>query len=170
MFNKIVQRFTSMARKDMTVFQGIRDDPEANTEAAIIVAVSAFLAALGAAVWSGSFVGTFLVRLIAGVLLNWLLWSYVTMLVATRLYGAETDFWPIARVLGYANAPMALAILGLIPCLGAFIASIAWILALLLAFFAVRESLRLTTEQTIITLAIGWVIVLLVSLVLSFVF
>ena len=174
MLQKMMGRIVRVVKLDATVYEEIEHDESANVEAAIIVAVASLLTALGSAigVWTtggrfGAGIGSFFISLILGVALNWLLWSYVTMLVGTKLFGGEATFSEMARTLGYANAPRVLGILGAFTCLGAVIGIVAWVLSLIAGFFAVREALDLPTDKSIITIIIGWVIVLIVTVVLG---
>ena len=89
------------------------------------------------------------------------------MFVGTRLFGGQATFWEMARCLGYATAPSALGILGVIPCVGFLVGIVAWILSLVIGFYATREALDLPTDKTIITVIIGWVVVLVVNLILA---
>lgn len=163
---KILNRLIRMVKFDNKVYEEIENDQEANMEALVVVLVASLLAAVGAAVAQGS-VGAFFASLISGVLLNWLLWSWVTMFIGTKLFQGQTTFWEMARTLGYANAPVALGILALIPCLGPFIGLVGLVLAVVFGFFAVREALDLTTEKAIITVIIGWVILVVVNVLLN---
>ena len=174
MLQKIMERIVRVVKLDATVYAEIEQDEGANVEAAIIVGLASLLSALGAAIaiwaYGGTFgygLGTFFVSLISGVVLNWLLWAYVTMFVGTKLFGGESTFMEMARMLGYANAPRVLGILALIPCLGAIIGLVAWVLSLITGFFAVREALDLPTDKSIITMIISGVIVFAVSFVVA---
>jgi len=165
MLNQIIQRLTRMVKFDNTVYREIADDENATTEAAIIVIVSSLLSAAGMAIRLGS-VGTFLIQSVVGIAVGWLLWSYLAMLIGTRLFEGKADFWQMARTIGYAYAPTAVGILGLFSCIGSLISLIASLLALALGFFAVRETLGLSTEKAIITVIIGWIVMAVVSFAL----
>jgi hypothetical protein len=174
MWEKISQRVIRMVKFDNTVYKDIEADEAANSEALAIVIVACLLSAVGSGVASleagagfGGFLRSFLGGAIIRPLIGWLLWSWVTMFVGTRLYKADTNFWEMARCLGYANAPVALGILAVIPCLGWLVALAAWILSLVFGFLAAREALDLTTEKTIITIAIGWVVVFVIQIALA---
>lgn len=170
MLQRIWVRLSRIVKRDYAVFSEIRFDEAANAEAALIVLAAAFAAALSAAVGSGSFFGTFVVRLLAGILLNWLLWSYITVFILTNFYGADAEFWQVARLLGYANIAMLLALAGIFGCLGSLVASLAWVIVLIAAFFMLREGFELPTERAIITVAIGWLAIFLLSIPLNLVF
>lgn len=90
------------------------------------------------------------------------------MLVGAKLFGSEVTFWGMARTLGYASAPMALCVLGSIPCLGWVVLLISTLLWLVLGFFAVRETLGLKMGQAMLTALIGWVAIPVVYLIAIF--
>ncbi|MHB0857270.1 MAG: YIP1 family protein [Anaerolineae bacterium] len=169
MLERIVQRVQRMVRFDHSVYREIEHDEKATTEAFVIVAVVSVFAALGAALapGAGGFAWTFVSQLVLA-LVSWLLWSLVTMLVGTRIFGGQATFWGMARTLGYAFAPRVLSILSALACLGILISWVAWGLSLVLAFFAVRETLELSTEKAILTVLIGWIVVAALSFVLAF--
>jgi hypothetical protein len=168
MFDKILQRLTRIFKLDSTVFSEIEHDPEAMTEAAIVVVVAAFLNALGAGVAGTNFFGTFFVTLIIGVLVGWLLWSWLTMFIGTRLFGGEADFQEMARTLGYAYAPQALGVLGILgACVGGIAGLVAFALQLYLGFLAVREALDIPSDKAILTIIISWVVVVVVNIILG---
>ncbi|MBC7317604.1 MAG: YIP1 family protein, partial [Chloroflexi bacterium] len=86
------------------------------------------------------------------------------------LFQGEATFWEMARTLGYANAPTALGLLAFIPCVGPIISLAAWVLSLIVGFYAVREALDLPTDKSILTIIIGWIVVVVVSIVVGVVF
>jgi hypothetical protein len=163
MLQQIIQRLSRLARRDLAVISEILHDPKANAEAALIVVVVALIAAVSAALHSGSFLGTLAFRFIAGVLLNWGLWSYITVFILTNFFGIDAEFWQMARLIGYANLPMALAVLAIFGCLGALVASLAWVVVLVAALLVVREAYELSTEKAIVATVIGWLVVFLVT-------
>ena len=82
-----------------------------------------------------------------------------TWVVGTSDLAGNGTFMHILRVLGYVTAPL---VLGIIPIIGALVG---WVLSLVLAFFAIRETMDLTTEKTILTIVIGWLINLIIGLI-----
>ena len=171
-FDKIIQRIIRIVKLDQTVYKEIEEDQNANTEAAVVVIVASVLAAIGSgilALMSGQNLGAAVLSLFMGPLVGWLLWSWVTMFVGTRLFGGQADFWEMARVLGYANVTRALGILGFIPCVGPIIGLASFVLSLVIGFFAVREALDLPTEKAILTIVISWVVMIVVSVVIGMV-
>lgn len=168
-WNQVTQRLRRIAQFDTTVFAEIEQDQEANAEAAVVVIISSLLAALAAGIRAPGFfsLGAFFGRFVMGVLLYWLLWSLVTMFIGTTLFAGQADFWEMARTLGYANAPAALEILSILPCLGWLIGIATLALSLVIGFFAVRETLDLPTEKALITVLIGWAVVFVAYLILG---
>ncbi|MFO7695998.1 MAG: YIP1 family protein [Anaerolineae bacterium] len=157
MFEKIIARLTRMIKMDHTVYDEIAADEDATIEAAIIVAITALLSALGTLFISnfGGFLGT----LIRQILVGWVLWSAIVWFVGSRLFAGNGTFWNVLRVLGYVTAPL---VLGIIPIVGGLVGGI---LSLVLAFFAIRETMDLTTEKTVLTIIIGWAINLVIGLI-----
>lgn len=158
MFEKIVARLTRMIKMDHTVYDEIAADVDSTIEAAVIVAITALLSALGVLFVSnfGGFLGTLIRQIVVG----WILWSAIVWFVGSKLFAGNGDFWNVLRVLGYVTAPL---VLGIIPLVGGLVGGI---LSLVLAFFAIRETMDLTTEKTVLTIIIGWAI----NLVIGFIF
>lgn len=163
MLQSIVGRLQRLLRLDWDVFREIRADEQATREAALIVGVVALLSALGTAFSSQAWLLAFGVRLVVAMAVNWLLWSYVAVFVGASFYGSAASFWEMARSLGYANAPMVLIALSGIGCVGWLITALAWLAAVALAIFAVRETLEIGMESAIITTAVAWLVVFVVG-------
>ncbi|MHB9033843.1 MAG: YIP1 family protein [Anaerolineae bacterium] len=170
MVTNILRRIGLIFKRDIAVFTEIRFDRKANLEAAAIILVVSLISALASALFSENFTGTLVIRLITGVILNWLLWSYVIVFVLTNLYGVDAEFWQVARLIGYANLPMIFSLLNVFTCLRVLVTSLTWILTLVLAFFMVRESYETTTERTLVAIGIGWIAIILIDLALRLVF
>jgi hypothetical protein len=170
MLERIVQRFLRIVRLDATVYREIQQDERATSEAAAVVVAASLLAALGAELGSSRFIGRFAVEFLAGVLLYWLLWSWITMLVGTRVFGSHASYLQVARPLGYANGARALAILSVLGCIfGPLVGLAAWVLSLIIGVIAVREAMELSTERAIVTAMVGWVVVVLARILLTIV-
>ena len=107
---------------------------------------------------------------IAGIL-GWLAWSGVTWLVGTRLIAPnmqDVEFLPVARAIGFADAPGVVGVVAFIPVLGFFVqlAVLFWVLAT--SFFAIRESMHLSNSQAVGTMVVA-VIALVILIVILFV-
>jgi len=163
MLQSIGRRLQRLLRLDWQVFREISVDEAATREAALIVGVAALLSAFGVATAADRPLLAFLLRLIIGMAVNWLLWSYAAVFVGANFFGSSTSFWEMARSLGYANLPMVLVALNGVGCVGWLVTMAAWLAAITLAVFAVRETLEIGTENAIITTAIAWVLVFVVG-------
>jgi len=160
----MVNRILRAIRLDSTVYREIAEDPNAMSQAAIIVVIVAILSSLGSAIGSGSFFLILIVTLLTAILVNWILWAVLTYFVGTTFFKGKTDIPEMLRVLGYANAPNLLGLFGFIPCVGWIIALIGAILSFIAGFLAVREAMEFDTANAIVTVLISW----LISIVISF--
>lgn len=174
----MIDRIVRAIRLDWTVFREIAEDQNATSQAAIIVIVVSFLAALGGAgsmliarVGAGSaFLGFFVDWLVNGILIGWIGWAILTYFVGTLLFKGETNISEMLRVLGYASAPRLLGLLSFIPCVGWIFSLAGWILALIAGIIAIREAMEFETGHAIITVVTSWVIAFIIALLLKGIF
>lgn len=148
----MLQRVIGVFKLDVDTFEEIEHDPNATSQAAIVVAVVALLGAIGSGVAATfaeqSFLSNFLSTLI-WTFVGWVLWSAVTYLVGTAAFGGEATMGEMLRVIGFAYAPQ---MLGIIPCLGTIVGLI-W--TLVAGFIAIRQGLDLDNTKTFFTVIIG---------------
>jgi hypothetical protein len=136
---------------DVDFFRDAATDKSLNVQAALVVVVASGMAGVGSAVAADVQVGaSILVGIISGVI-GWLLWSGVSFAIGTRVFGGDSDFTEMLRVIGFAFAPLAF---GIVPYLG--FPAAAWML--LASVIAVREGLDIPTPKALITMAAGWVL------------
>ncbi|NIV40183.1 MAG: hypothetical protein GWN58_65500 [Anaerolineae bacterium] len=157
----MIERIVRAIRLDWTVFSEIAKDRDALKEAAIIVAIVTFLSAVGTGIAAASF-GAFIGDWILGIAVGWIGWAIVTYFVGTALFKGETDIPEMLRVLGYASAPFLLGLLSFIPCIGWIFPWLGGLLALVAGVIAVREAMDFDTSNAIITVIIGWIIVIVI--------
>jgi hypothetical protein len=158
----MIDRIVRAIRLDWTVFSEIAKDRDALKEAAIIVAIVTFLSAIGTGIATRSF-GAFIGAWLAGILVGWVGWAIVTYFVGTALFKGKTDIPEMLRVLGYANAPYLLGLLSFIPCVGWLFPLIGGLLALVAGIIAVREAMDFDTSNAIVTVVIGWIMVIAIQ-------
>lgn len=158
----MIDRIVRAIRLDWTVFGEIARDRNALKEAAIIVAIVTFLSAVGTGIAAKS-LGAFLGAWIAGILVGWIGWAIITFLVGTSLFKGETNVGEMLRVLGYANAPNLLGLLNFIPCIGWLFPLVGGLLALVAGVLAIREAMDFDTGNAIVTVIIGWLIVIAIQ-------
>jgi hypothetical protein len=161
----MVDRIVRAIRLDWTVFREIAEDPNAMSQAAIIVVVVTFLSAIGSGLAAESFFLGFLMSWILEILIGWILWAVITYFVGTALFKGKTNIAEMMRVLGYAKAPILLGIFQFIPCVGWIFPLVGWILSLFAGFIAIREAMDFDTGDAIVTVLISWVIALAIRII-----
>ena len=165
----MLDRIIRIIKLDFPVFKDIESDPKATTEAAIIVAATSVLSAIGSAVGSHRPVMAFVGGVISG-LVGWIVWSYLSHFVGSVLYKSRGTFDNMLRVIGYASAPQLLGILNIIPCVGWIGGLAGAILSLIASIMAIREGLDLDTGQAIIVALVGFVALVLVNIIVGTIF
>ena len=161
----MLDRVIGVFKLSSNTFEEIEHDQNATGEAAIVVAVVALLAAIGGGVGASvignrGFFGGFIGALIWIVVL-WVVWSAVTYIVGTAIFGGKADMGEMLRVTGYAFAPQ---FLNIIPCIGSIIGLI-WTLAAL--FVAARQGLDLDNTKTALTVVVGLIVYLIGAAILN---
>jgi hypothetical protein len=96
---------------------------------------------LGIAIWS---------------IVAWLVWAAVTYIIGAKIFPGEATYGEMLRVTGFAYAPVAFMILGVIPCIGFAISLLVMVWSLAAVFVGVREGLDLGFGRTLVTVIIGW--------------
>jgi len=168
----MVNRVIKAAMLDVEFFRKAESDTTLTQEALMVVIIVSLIGSIGSfigGIISGDFGSALLgliVALVTGVV-TYYIWAYVTYFVGTQLFNADVDTGELLRVLGYANGPRALSILSFIPCVGWLIVLAGGIWSLVAGFIGVREALDLDTTKTLITVVIGWVIVLIITAVVT---
>lgn len=168
-FNTLLSRAIRAAKLDVTLFQEVEHDASLNREALTVVIIATALAGLGALI-GGLFggIGPALIGLAWTVIwgiAGYFIWSYLTWFIGTRLFDGTAEPGELLRTLGYTYAPQALGVLGFIPCVGGIVGFLAAIWSLVAGVIAVREALNFDTGKAIITVVIGWVVVMVISFV-----
>lgn len=163
--NPIVERAIRAARLEDAVYDEVARDPDATTQALLVVIAAAILSGIGS-ITSG--VGT----LIGGLMfapLAWIIGSFLAYFVGTRVFKVQGVTWlEVARALGFAQGPGVFHVLGIIPILGGLISLAVSIWTLVTGVVALRAALRLTTQQAVITLLLSWVLAaIIVAVVLG---
>lgn len=174
----MLDRVVRVIKLDTGVYAEVEADQTATSQAATVVAIVAVVSAIGggigalirggdAAVMAA--IVTILVALI-GSFVGWLVWSAVTYFVGTALFGGEADMGEMLRVIGFAQAPQVLSFFSFIPCVGALISLAGSLLAIYTGFLAIQEGLDLDTGKTIATVAIGWLVAVVINALIGLLF
>ena len=166
-------RMVRAARFERDLYRSVADDPRLTRDAVLIVLAGAVAWGIAAALDTsiqaeGSFGGGAL-RLILSpifVLLGWSAWAFIAWFIGTRMFGATAPLGMVVRGLGFAQAPTVLFVLGFVPVLGGIVQFVVGIWVFATSFFAIRETLDLSTGQTLATLIIGFVTYVIVIVVI----
>ncbi len=151
------------ARLDVDFYNTVEKDESFTGQAAMLVVVVSALAGLGTAFVADGFLWPIIYSVIGG-LVGWVVWSAVALFVGTRLFDGQADMGEMLRVLGYAQAPTALAV---VPWLGALVGGI-W--TLVCAVVAIREGQDFDTGKAVGTVVIGWLALLVLRFIWGVIF
>lgn len=164
--DRIIKAFTFKTE----VYAEVESDTSFTTTAWIIVAVVAFLNALGSLSFDNfgsSLLGAVLSAVIA--VIGFALAAFVINFVGRTFFKAEVSFEELIRTLGLAYVWQVVGLLGILGAISAglqcvvapalFLGAILWLIS---AFIAAKEALDLEWVQTIITVILGWIVYMIV--------
>jgi hypothetical protein len=170
--SSVISRMIRAARLDVAVYEEVEADTSATNQAALAVVLVAVASAIGGALRAAlanqpaGIVGGALWGIV-GALLSWVIWSFLTYFIGTRVFGGTATPGQLLRTLGFASAPGALNILAFVPVLGPLIGFIAGIWSLVAGVVAVRQALDFDTTKAVLTSVIAWVIAVLPFIILG---
>jgi hypothetical protein len=156
----MVDRIMRAIRLDPTLYREVADNPAYTQEAIIIAVVVTIISALYTLIFVGF--TTFLVEVLSGLLLGWILWALVAYFVGQKFFKGRSAPMEMIRTLAYAGIPR---IFFIIPCFG-------WIIAVILiavaGVIAIRESMEFDTRSAIITAVVGLLVFIVASSLISY--
>jgi hypothetical protein len=169
----LVSRMIRAARLDSDLYEEVEADRDATSQAAIVVVIAAVCAGIGAGIragmsGNGGVIGS-VIGAVVFALLSWVIWSYVTYFIGTRLFGGTATPGELLRTIGFANSPGVFYILGFIPGLGGLIRLVVYVWLLVAGVIAVRQALDFDTGKAIMTTVIGWLVPLILLFILGIV-
>jgi hypothetical protein len=172
-FGAMLNRLVRAARLDVSLYEEVEADTGLTQEAITAVVIVAALSGVGAglkALIGGAGVGSFFVALIVGILISlvgYFIWAFLTYFIGVNLFKGTADYGELLRTLGYANGPNALGLLSFIPVVGGLLSFVGSIWALVCGVIAVRQALDFDTTKAVLTVIIGWIVVLVISLLIG---
>lgn len=178
------ERVIGAFKLERPIFDEVRRDTNAMTQAAIIIAVAGFAGGVGAFFSDQNqsltvddrtynVGGSVLTGIIAGAanivisLIAWVFISLVYRFVALRMLGSQEtsiQWQEVARPIGFASAPSMLSLLSPIPLLGALISFVAGIWAFAAQIVALSETFRVSKWRAFGIIVVS---VILLSLVIG---
>jgi hypothetical protein len=157
--NLFTDRIIRASKLDANLYEEVEADKSALTQAMGVVILSSFAAGLGS-ITSGGLTGVVMGTISA--LIGWLIWSYLTYIIGTKLLPTpetKADYGELLRTLGFSSSPGLIRILGIIPGLRGIVFLVAGIWMLVAMIIAVRQALDYqSTLRAIGVCIIGWII------------
>jgi len=157
--NRFTDRIIRASKLDVNLYEEVEADKSALTQAMGVVILSSLAAGLGSITIGGStgvMIGTI------SALIGWLIWSYLTYIIGTKLLPTpetKADYGELLRTIGFSSSPGLIRILGIIPGLGEIVFMVAGIWMLVAMIIAVRQALDYqSTLRAIGVCIIGWII------------
>jgi hypothetical protein len=155
------ERMKGAALLDVATYEEVEADDSATVQAAGVVLIVAIAQAIGA-IGTGNVLGAAIASI-----LGWLIWSGVTYLIGSRVFGGTATWGELLRTIGFAQAPGVLLVLAAIPLLGWLIRFIVAIWMLIAVIIAIRQALDFSTGKAIGTALLGWIAMLVLASVLG---
>jgi hypothetical protein len=159
----MVDRMMRAARADVTLYEEAEANPSLTQEAYTVVGVVAVISAIGGLLTAGlTGVNPIVNALWSGVsvFVGYLVWSYLTYFIGTRVFNGTADAGELQRTLGYAYTPQ---VLSFIPCVG-FLAAL-W--SLYLGIVAVRQALDFDTGKAVLTAGVAFVVWFVIAAIIG---
>jgi hypothetical protein len=152
------------------VYAEVENDPSFTSTAWIIVAVVTFLNELGSRASAGVGFGSWIIGTVMGTILGlvgFALAAVVISWIGRSLFNADVTFDEVVRTLGLASVWRAVGVIGSLVAFSTFLACVtapallaALVLTIAAWFIAVKEALDLEWGQTIVTVILGFIVLL----------
>ena len=160
-------RLTGAAMLDVRIYEEVEADRTAIKQAILVVVLSSLAAGVGPAL---ALRGWGLLAGIVSALVGWLLWTWLTYLIGTRLLpgpATRSDWGQLLRTTGFASAPGILRVLAVIPLVSWLVYFVVAVWMLAAYVIAVRQALDYTSTWRAAGVSLlGWAIYALISVVL----
>ena len=166
----IINRMIRAAKLDASLYEEVEKDTTATNQALLVVVIASLCAGIGQAIAG---VGDLAIGFVTGLvtaLVGWLIWSFITYLIGTRVFkgpNTEASYGQLLRCIGFSNSPGVLSIFAFIPALGPVIVFIAAIWSLVAMVIAVRQGLDFSTGRAIATCIVGFIVLIVIMAVVG---
>ena len=153
------ERMLGAARLHLPTYEEVEADRTATGQAVGVVVLSSLATGIGSAQTEGlgGMVGGAI-----GALIGWAFRAWLTYFIGTKVLPTpqtHADWGQLARVLGFAQSPGLLRILGVLPFLGSRVFLITGIWTLVAVVIAVRQALDYTSTLRAVGVCIlGWIV------------
>jgi len=171
----VLDRMVRAARLDVSLYEEVEKDAAATNQAILVVVITSICSGIGTAIGEHLRIGPsgLIFGLGVGIvsaLVGWLIWSFITYFIGTRIFkGPQTEatYGQLLRCIGFSDSPRALAILSFIPVLGGIVAFVAMIWSLVAMVIAVRQALDFTTGRAVATCIVGFIALVVISAIVG---
>jgi hypothetical protein len=161
------ERMVGAATLNIDTYEEVEHDQSATGQAAGVVALVAIASAIGSYGMGGLY-GS--LGQLVSAFIGWVVWSAVTLLIGTKVFGGTADMGEMLRTLGFAQSVGVIKVLGIVPLLGWIAGLAAGIWMLVCGVVAIRQALDFTTGKAIGTVVLGWLGMMALGLLLAGVF
>jgi hypothetical protein len=161
------ERMIGAATLNIATYEEVEHDQSATGQAAGVVALVAIASAIGSYGMGGLYGA---LGQLVSAFIGWVVWSAVTLLIGTKVFGGTADMGEMLRALGFAQAVGVIKVLGIVPVLGWIAALAAGIWMLVCGVVAIRQALDFTTGKAIGTVVLGWLAMMALAVILGGVF
>jgi hypothetical protein len=168
-------RMVRAAKLEIGLYEEVEADTGANGQAFAVVLLVSVASGIGWAI-AGAIadegiwiLGGFLIGIVTSIV-GWLVWAAITYWIGSTIFkGPETEatYGQLLRTLGFAQSPGVLRLLVFIPFLGGLISFVVWVWVLIAGVIAVRQALDFSTARAIGTVAVGWLVMMVIGFLVA---
>ena len=156
-------RMVGAALLNIQIYEEVEADTTATAQAGMVVIIAAIAGAVG----SYSLGPTAAISHLVMALLGWLIWAGVTYLIGVHVFGGTATWGELLRTLGFAHAPAVFYVLGIIPVIGSLFTFAAMVWMLVCGIIAIRQALDFSTGKAVLTALLGWLVLIIPSMILG---
>jgi hypothetical protein len=173
--SSVVERMIRAAKLDVHLYEEVEKDETATLQALLVVILASISSGIGSAVsiaMLGGEPSLILASLISGLILSlfgWLVWSFITYIIGTKVFGGIATYGELLRTIGFSDAPGLLLVFSFIPLLGGVISFLIGIWGLVAMAIAVRQALDFSTTNAILTCIVGFIAYIVFEFILFFI-
>jgi hypothetical protein len=175
--SSIVDRMLGFLMLNDRVIKDVERDTNATSQALVVVVLAAIAGAIGAigGQENQNLVASLLFGAISSIA-GWIVFSVIAYFVGATLFATSqtsVTIGQVLRVVGFAQTPKLIGVLGFIPVLGGIASLVAWIWFIVVAIVAIRTAFEFSTERaigtSIVALIVQVLVVALIALVVALV-
>ncbi|MEW6009307.1 MAG: YIP1 family protein [Candidatus Omnitrophota bacterium] len=157
-------RIIRACKLDETLYEDIRGDKNALSQATLVVVLSSFAAGIGSIslIWKVGTIAAIIIGTLAA-LLGWCFWIliiyFVGMKIFAKPYSVSTlDFWQFAQFSGFAASAGLIRVLGSVAFVGTFVSFLSGIWLIAAMSVAIKKIFELDIRKSVFVCIISWLI------------